>query len=476
MFFKNALFVHRDINGVCAYEKHNIAKNKNLNIQSTGTQKAWWYSDDIGHDGVDAIFIGEAAIDALSFATLSEKSSPNIALMTFGGQMPRCYTLDKITGVYTFDNDHPFLQTLFSLLTKSKASTILLGNDNDEVGRKYDDIIAQYVEANFSGKFDLYLNKAPHNLNDWNDYLCAERFNQRVNYAGLAQNTRKLVFVEAGVGKFKIMPSTEAEGVTYIALPPAGHLSSKMAAVAKSFVHVMNENPHESSVAYTLSDGGDFQYVKGIEMWRREFCPNQAIEKNKTTTLRSLMENGLVNVSENILKDWGGYTEAIHYPHKLAQNLDKILISQSHDDSIHYYHSNSDPVKLVVAVPLDYEESHEYEIKDLLVEAFNFDQSFEIGYPPILNGSRLLNGHAELFKKCLEKIQTLKYLDSSVKKLAANTVLTPYRPIRAEDGILNKLASKELLHCRNVDQFKTLKKKIPLLSPDHKHAVQPLGT
>lgn len=484
VFHKNALFVHRDIEGPCAYESHNNTLSGNLNMLSKNSKKALWYTDDILSQDTNSIFIGEAAIDALSFATLAYESNPNIALLSFGGQFggyKNTYgdETDQAVGdghhaKKEINEENPTVKTLIDIFNKTHAKTILLGNDNDEAGLKYDDFFADFFEKYFPNKFDVYLSKAHHNLVDWNDYLSAERFNRKTNYVSLAKSTSKLVIVEAGIGKFKLMPSIDESGVTYLALPPAGHLSSKMASVAMSFIHVMHENNPEANLVYTPSDDQGFTYFKKIEKWRRQNCSNLVYLKDKSTNLRHLIENQVVNADVSFLKSWEGYSEAYVYPHKLAGETNKLIMSLSEDDNIHYYHNNDTPVKMLVSVPEKYDDSHFYEIKSLLTQIFKKNQDkLQIVLSPTKDGANnVIDAHCELLEKCIDHI--VENGSGNILKNAKAASINRYNPTSQDKSVMIHLASKELLRCKNIDAFLNFKKKIPHIDPAHECGIQPM--
>lgn len=348
VFFKNALFYHRDEHGICAYEKHNSTKDGNLNLISTNSRKCLWYTDDITNPKTKQVCIGEAAIDVLSFATLTEKSRPDMALLSFGGQFEGRVYLDKEkTELNTTSH---VIKTLKKLFDQSKAEQIYLSNDNDDAGRGYDQFFIEFFDTYYPDRFEIFLNKAPHGLNDWNDYLFAEHFNTKSNYINLAKQTNHLILAEGGIGAFRMFPSDKVEGVTVMCLPPSGHLTGQMAAVAKSFMHVMkNENPN-SHVTYT-STNDDMKYIKPLELWRREFLPelNYNVKKSYSPLEVMAREDRLPDLT--VLKSWDGYRENTKHPLKLAQHTTEIIITKSPGDEVRFFNNNCDPIKMIIAVP-----------------------------------------------------------------------------------------------------------------------------
>lgn len=472
---KNALFIHRDQIGPCAYEMHNITQSGNLNLISKNSQKAVWFTDDIFHEDTNTIFVGEAAIDALSFATLTERSSnsiKNVALLSFGGKFGG---YDVKNDVMTINEENPTVKTLLGIFKKTKASTILLGNDNDQAGEKYDEFFAEFFDRYFPGKFDVYLNKAPHKLPDWNDYLAAENYNSKTNYVSLAKNTKKLITVEAGLGKFKLMPSLDEAGVTYIAIPTAGDMSSKMKAVAMSFIHVMHEHTNGAEITYSPASDGTFDYIKKIEEWRRDNHSDLKQSVDKNITFEHLFENNVVNADRSFLKSWNGYTEAVMYPHRLANDTNTLIVSMSDDNNLHYYHTNDKPVKMLVSIPAKPHASAAYDIKYLLTNILKpKDKKLSVVMAPGINkNGAVINTHCELVTKCLDQIVT-DCKDAITVQNAKEVKVHKYKPAQSCDSVLSRLASDERLRCKNVDFFKTLKKKIHQLPPEHECSITPM--
>jgi hypothetical protein len=75
----NALFVHRDRDGISGFEK----KNRSFTGFATGGEKTFWYSDPV--DNVTRLVVAESAIDALSHYQLRPQS--NTRYMSFAGEM-----------------------------------------------------------------------------------------------------------------------------------------------------------------------------------------------------------------------------------------------------------------------------------------------------------------------------------------------------------------------------------------------------
>ncbi len=141
---RNAVFPHRDDDGVCGYE----IKNRGFTGFATGGVKALWLSNRTPDDSV--LTVAESAIDALSHAALKPHPSASYA-STAGGWSDTTRTMLRSVVASLPQNGH-----------------VLLAFDNDAQGR-------EYVEAAIELLSDLdralVPDLPPVEGTDWNDVL-----------------------------------------------------------------------------------------------------------------------------------------------------------------------------------------------------------------------------------------------------------------------------------------------------------------
>jgi hypothetical protein len=448
--FINALMVHRDYKGVCAYEKHNSTKSGNLNLISKDSRKCLWYSDDILRENVKRIFIGEAAIDALSFASLVEHSSggDEIALMTFGGQFDRgCRNMDD----GSFVEDHFFIKSLKRIFDKTHASEILLGHDNDDAGRDYDQFFCDFFDRFYPDKFKVLQNKAPLHLDDWNDYLVVHRFNEKAKHLDLAKKTKQAFIAEAGAGCFRIIPSETKPGNVVIAVPPAGFMTSKMKSVANSFIAKMYESDNESMLIYTASSiNKSCSHAKKIEKFRRENLPNMVYRKTAKIDPLSLLNKKQLLNDASILTSWKGYRQVINRPHNFAEKTGTIILTESDNNEIQYFHNNQSPIKMIVAVPPKDKltKNHKIEVKLFVRDTFRFgdQETIDIHYSPCQSDSNgHSNTHCEFFNNIIQELSKPDKYGNTFESELDKMIIHQDKPLKSASNILEHLDNQGLL-------------------------------
>ena len=349
--YKNANIIHRDLDGPCAYERHNVGLVKNTNILSKNSKKSVWFTDDFYDQTTDTIFIGEAVIDCLSVATLlmNDPEKQNMALMSCGGSFDLRVFDDKEKTKPTESNEMVnMFKTMFS---RCHAKKIIIGNDNDHAGYAYDEFYTSFFATHFPGKFDVTVEKPPMQVNDWNNYLAVESFNESTKYLRLAKTTNELVIVEGGVGKFRLIPSEKRPDAVIMVIPPAGFSTSNLNSLVTSFMYVMKKHNDNSIVTFTPSKNGKLSYAKALHEWRKEFLPSLEYKKsNYSNPLNYLLKNGRLT-DEAIMNTWNGFTQITKKPHHVAKYTSKIIITSSDDESTKYYHSSYAPLTTIIAVP-----------------------------------------------------------------------------------------------------------------------------
>lgn len=138
-----AVFPHYDQEGVCGYG----LKNTGFTGFSAGGEKGVWTSNIKKED--TKLFIGESAIDCLSHFAI-HKDEATRYLSTEGGWNP-----DKTPGL------------IKEAVAKHPGKTVILGFDNDEAGRKYEQATRGLLKD--SGK--EVITQWPTKGKDWNDQL-----------------------------------------------------------------------------------------------------------------------------------------------------------------------------------------------------------------------------------------------------------------------------------------------------------------
>lgn len=144
--YGNAMFPHRDAEGICGLELKNTEKG----VQVRGGVKGLWTSNIFASD--KTLAIAEVAIDALSYAAIFMK--PDTAYAAVSGAMsPQQYI------------------TILSLVRKMKnLETIILATDNDEGGDSITEKLEEYlIEQGFTGEI---IRHSPESRgDDWNEVL-----------------------------------------------------------------------------------------------------------------------------------------------------------------------------------------------------------------------------------------------------------------------------------------------------------------
>ncbi len=144
--YGNAMFPHRDAEGICGLE----LKNTDKGMQVRGGIKGLWTSNIFAND--KTLVIAEVAIDALSYAAIFMK--PDTAYAAVSGAMgPQQYPI------------------LTQLVRKIKnLETIILATDNDEGGDSIAEKLEAYLrEQGFTGEIRRH---SPEGMgDDWNEVL-----------------------------------------------------------------------------------------------------------------------------------------------------------------------------------------------------------------------------------------------------------------------------------------------------------------
>lgn len=141
---RNAVFPHRDDDGVCGYE----IKNLGFTGFATGGVKALWLSNRMPDDSV--IVVAESAIDALSHAALNPNSTAFYA-STAGGWS---------------DTTRAMLRSVVASLPPT--GRVFLAFDNDAQGREYVESAQELLTV--LGR-ELVPDLPPVEGKDWNDAL-----------------------------------------------------------------------------------------------------------------------------------------------------------------------------------------------------------------------------------------------------------------------------------------------------------------
>jgi len=148
--FGNALFPHRDRDGeITGFER----RGERFQGFSKSGYKALWFADP-GREERSSIVIAEAAIDAISYASIFY--DPQACYMSTGGQLSPL--------------QRELLQSAFLKLPAGASATIAA--DNDEPGERFAQTLKAIFEA--TGRSDLNLiTHSPQQAGfDWNDELC----------------------------------------------------------------------------------------------------------------------------------------------------------------------------------------------------------------------------------------------------------------------------------------------------------------
>jgi len=143
----NAIFPHFDAGGLCGFEK----KNRGFTGFATGGTKGLWESHDQPDDA--SLVIAEAAIDALSYATLFPDARARYR--SIGGQA----------------NDLQPALIRAAVLDMPDGAKVVAAMDNDDAGRKLAELVRKAVADSDrpSLSFSLHLPEMPGA--DWNEVL-----------------------------------------------------------------------------------------------------------------------------------------------------------------------------------------------------------------------------------------------------------------------------------------------------------------
>lgn len=438
-YHQDALFFHQDENGYCAYEKQNTRPFGNVKFFNADGKKTLWYTDDVFSSDVETVFIGEAAIDALSAASLVEQ---DMALVSpCGGFDKRIYEDDEKT-VITKHNPH--LDFMRSFFDKVKAKQIILGHDNDSAGRDYDQYYQDFFNEFFPDRFKVQVEKAPMALNDWNNYLHVVDLQNKTKFLDMAKVTNELIIAEGGVNKFRLIPSKVKPGAVIMVLPPAGFASSNLEATAQSFMYTMRKFNENSVVTYAHNLRKSYSHAKSIEKWRRDFLPSLEYKKIESDPISFLKENNKLS-DPSIANDWEGYTESLKHPHKLAESASEVVITRSYDDRTRYYHSSYPPMSVILAVPSpELQIEAQKKNKDLLFDARGFIEAMAKNSlkekcirfsPAVQTNKKMTISHCAFIKDQIMKEE----------KLFKGVSLQTDEPVKGFNNVLDVLANKNLL-------------------------------
>ena len=144
--FGNALFVHRDAEGISGFEK----KNHGFTGFATGGEKTFWFSTP--REAVVRLVVAESAIDALSHFQL--RPQPQTRYMSFAGEMsPRQVELLKLAA-----------------LRLPESGQVVLAVDRDDAG---DQFFRKLSAALASTGREVLRDSPELGHKDWNDVLRA---------------------------------------------------------------------------------------------------------------------------------------------------------------------------------------------------------------------------------------------------------------------------------------------------------------
>lgn len=145
----NAIFPHRDRDGICGYE----IKNKEFTGFARGGAKGLWYSRRT--EEPSAYIIAETAIDALSYAALHPDDQA--IYFSIAGQLsPEQKDLLRST-----------------VAKKPPETPIILAMDNDEAGKALIETITGLISAEDCPGVEFRPHTPPEAGQDWNDALRA---------------------------------------------------------------------------------------------------------------------------------------------------------------------------------------------------------------------------------------------------------------------------------------------------------------
>lgn len=158
---RNAVFPHRNLNGICGYE----VKNQGFTGFAPGGEKGLWYSNFFEDD--ERLVIAETAIDALSYSAL--KGTTQTRFFSIGGSM----------------NDVQPALLISAAEKMPEGSEIILALDNDEGGDVLTDQIQSILAQTNRSAQRLRVDRPPSRGQDWNDALRASMKKIETPFSGI---------------------------------------------------------------------------------------------------------------------------------------------------------------------------------------------------------------------------------------------------------------------------------------------------